>query len=80
MDHAVLISIDKAVHMHFVSKHTPDLLAPHASDLATSNNIFDAVESARTYVWRHSMEKELGGLLQAGTFASSPASSNEMRT
>lgn len=73
MHHAVLMSIDRAVCKHCVSNDAPDLPTAHASDLATSNNVSEVVESARTYVWRHSMEKVLGGLLQGGTIASTPA-------
>ena len=79
-DHAGLVSmlatrrsVDEAINMHSASKTSPDLPTAPASALTTPTNISDVDKSPQAYVWRHSMNREFGGLFQAGTFAPAPA-------
>ena len=73
LDYAALVSmlekgeeIHKIVHEHGAS---PDLPTARASDLYTPANVFEAETSPHADIWRHSMNREFQGLLQAGTFA-----------
>ena len=64
---------NEIVRQHGASKDSPDLPTAHASDLPTSNNVSDAEKSPYADIWRHSMQQEFDGLLQAGTFAPAPS-------
>ena len=73
LDHAALVSmlekgdaVHKIVHEHGAS---PDLPTLRASDLHTPANVFEVETSPHADIWRHSMNREFQGLLQAGTFA-----------
>ena len=59
-------AVHKIVHEHGAS---PDLLTARASDLHTPANVFEAETSPHADIWRHSMNREFQGLLQAGTYA-----------
>ena len=65
-DEAILV----VVRQHGAS---PDLPTAHASDLPTPTNVSDVEKSPHEEIWRHSMHQELNGLLQAYTFAPTPA-------
>ena len=73
LDHAALVSIlDKGEAIHeIIHEHgaSPDLPTARASDLPTPANVMEAETSPHANIWRHSMNRELQGLLQAGTFA-----------
>ena len=75
--HAAMVSmLEKGETINgIVPQHgaSPDLPTAHASDLPTPNNVSDVEKSPHADVWRHSMHKECNGLLQAGTFAPTPA-------
>jgi len=79
-DHAALVSmlatresINEAVRMYTTPTSSPELPTAPASELSTPTNISDVERSPQADVWRHSMNREFGGLLQAGTFAPAPA-------
>ena len=73
LDHAALVSmLDKGEAVHqIIHEHgaSPDLPTARASDLHTPANVMEAETSPHTDIWRHSMNGELQGLLQAGTSA-----------
>ena len=73
LDHAALVSmLDKGEAVHqIVHEHgaSPDLPTARASDLHTPSNVMEAEMSTHAEIWRHSMDREFQGLLQAGTFA-----------
>lgn len=68
-----LQSIDEANRIHGVPRDLADLPTEPASDLTTPSSVSDVDKSPQSYVWRHSVDKELGSLLQASTFALVPA-------
>ena len=63
-------TINDIVRQHGAS---PDLPTAHTSDLPTPNNMSDVEISLHADIWRYSMHQEFIGLLQAGTFAPTPA-------
>ena len=73
LDHAALASmLDKGEAIHeIIHEHgaSPDLPTARASDLPTPANVMEAETSPHANIWRHSMNREFQGLLQAGTFA-----------
>ena len=73
LDHAALVSmLDKGEAVHqIVHEHgaSRDLPTARTSDLHTPANVFKAETSPHADIWRHSMNREFQGLLQAGTFA-----------
>ena len=73
LDHATLVSmLDKGEGVHqIIHEHgaSPDLPTARASDLHTSVSVFEAKTSPHADIWRHFMNREFQGLLQAGTFA-----------
>ena len=73
LDHAALVSmLDKGKAVHIIAHEhgvSPDLTTARASDLHTLANVIEAETSPHANIWRHSMNRELQGLLQAGTFA-----------
>ena len=73
LDHAALVSIlgkGEAVH-DIVRQHgaSPDLPTARASDLHTPASVSEAETSPHVEIWRHSMNRDFHGLLQAGAFA-----------
>ena len=73
LDHAALVSmlekgetVQEVVHEHGAS---PDLPTARASDLHTPASVSEVETSPHAKIWRHSMDREFQGLLQAGTFA-----------
>ena len=71
-DHATLVSmlttgqsINQAIRMHSAPGESPNLPTVPASDLTTPNSVSDVNKSPQADVWRHSMNYEFGGLLQA---------------
>ena len=73
LDHAALVSmlekgetVQEVVHEHGAS---PDLPTARASDLHTPASVSEVETSPHAEIWRHSMDREFQGLLQAGTFA-----------
>ena len=79
LDHAAMVSMlakgevtYEIVRQHGASKDSPDLPTAHASDLPTPNNVSDVEKSPHADIWRHSMQQECDGLLQAGTFTPAP--------
>ena len=79
MNHAVMASMlakgeatDEIVRQHGASKDSLDLPTAHASDLPTSNNVSNVKKLPHAVIWRHFMQQEFKGLLQAGTFAPAP--------
>ena len=81
LDHAAMVSMlakgeatNEIIRLHGASKDSPDLPIAHASDLPTPNNVSDVEKSPHTgNIWLHSMHQESNGILQAGTFAPTPA-------
>ena len=73
LNHAALVSmLDKGEAIHeIIHEHgaSPDLPTARASDLPTPTNVMEAETSPHANIWRHSMNREFQGLLQAGTFA-----------
>ena len=73
LDHAALVSmLDKGEEIHnIVHKHgaSLDLPTTRASHLHTPAIVFEAGTSPHADIWRHSMNREFQGLLQAGPFA-----------
>ena len=73
LDHPALVSIlDKGEAIHETIHEygaSPDLPTARASDLPTPGTVMEAETSPHANIWRHSMNRELQGLLQAGTFA-----------
>ena len=71
LDHAALVSmLDKCEAIHeVVHEHgaSPDLPTARASDL-TPANVMEAETVPHANIWRHSMNREFQGLLQAGPF------------
>ena len=70
LDHAALMlekgeAVHNIVHEHGAS---PDMPTAHASGLHTPVSVSEAETSPHAEIWRHSMNRELQGLLQAGTF------------
>ncbi|CAM9174256.1 unnamed protein product [Ascophyllum nodosum] len=77
LNYAFLASIlekGEAIH-ETIRQHgaSPDLPTAHASDLPTLNDVSDVEKSPHADIWRHSMRQEFNSLLQAGTFAPTPA-------
>ena len=73
LEHAALMSMlgkGKAVHK-IVHEHgaSPELPTAHALDLHTPASASEAETSPHTEIWRHSMNREFQGLLQAASFA-----------
>ena len=72
LDHAALVSmLDKVEAVHeIVHEHgaSPDLSTARASDLHSPASVFEAETSPHLDIWRHSVNREFQGLLQAGTF------------
>ena len=66
-------AVNEIVRQYAASKDSPDVPTAHASDPLTPNNVSDVEKSPHTDKWRHSMHEEFRGLLQAGTFAPTPA-------
>ena len=64
---------NEIVRQYGASKNSPDLPTAHASDLPTPNNVSDVEKLPHADIWRHSMHQEFDSILQAGTFAPSPA-------
>ena len=80
LDHAAVMSMlakgeatNEIIFLHGASKDSPDLPIAHASDLPTPDDVSDVEKSPHADIWRHSMDQEFNGLLQAGTFAPTPA-------
>ena len=79
MNHAAMVSVlakgeatDEIVRQHSASEDSPDLPTAHALDLPTPNNVSNVEKSSHADIWRHLMQQEFNGLLQAGTFAPAP--------
>ena len=79
MNHAAMVSMlakgeatDEIVPQHGASKDSPDLPTAHALDLPTPKNVSNVEKSPHADIWRHFMQQEFNGLLQAGTFAPAP--------
>ena len=79
MNHAVMVSIlakgeaiDEIVRQHGASKDSSDLSTAHASDLPTPKNVSNVEKTPHADTWRHFMQQEFDGFLQAGTFAPTP--------
>ena len=77
LDYAAMVSMldtGKAIN-EIVRQHDslPDLPTAHASDLPTPNNVSGVEKSPHADIWRHSMHQNFNGLLQAVTFAPTPA-------
>ena len=73
LDHAALVSMleeGEAVH-EIVHEHgaPPDLPTARTSDLHTPASVSEAETLPHAEIWRHSMNREFQGLLQASTFA-----------
>lgn len=66
-------SIHEAVRMYGAPEDALDLPTALASDLTMLNSVYDVNRSSHAGISRHSADKELGGLLQAGTFVPAPA-------
>lgn len=64
--------IDAAVRDQQPPHQPPDLPQCQASDLSVPKTYKEAMESEHQHLWSDSMEREIHGLLSAGTF--SPAS------
>ena len=80
LDHAAMVSMlakgeatNEIVRQHGATKDSPDLPTAHAWDLTPPNNVSDVENSPHADIWRHSIHQEFNGLLQAGTFAPTPA-------
>ena len=73
LDHAALVSmLDKGEAVHQIIHErgaSPYLPTVRTSDLHTPANVFGVEASPYADIWRHSMNMEFQGLLQAGTFA-----------
>ena len=79
MNHAAMVSMlakgeatDEIVRQYGASKDSPDLPTAHALDLPTPNNVSNVEKSSHADIWRHFIQQEFNGLLQAGTFAPAP--------
>ena len=79
MNHAAMVSMlakgeatDEIVRQHSASKDSPDLPTAHALDLPTPKNVSNVEKSSHADIWRHLMQQEFNGLLQADTFAPAP--------
>ena len=62
-------SIDEAIRNHYPPNESPDMPTATASEIHTPTNVSEAEASPHADIWRHSIDRELHGLLQAGTFA-----------
>ena len=76
MDHAALVSmlatresIDEAIRNHSPPSESLDMPTAPVSEIHTPTSVSEAEASPHADIWRHSMDRELHGLLQAGTFA-----------
>ena len=75
MDDAALVSIlttresiDEAIRNHSPPNESPDMPTAPVSEIHTPTSVSET-EASPHADWRHSMNGELHGLLQAGTFA-----------
>ena len=66
-------STNEAVHQRGASKDSLHLPTAHKLDLPTPNYVSYVEKLPYADILRHSMHQEFIGLLQAGTFAPSPA-------
>ena len=79
MNHAAMVSMlakgeatNEIVRQDGASKDSLDLPTAHASDLPTPNNVSNVEKLPHAVTWRHFMQQDLNGLLQAGTFTPAP--------
>ena len=75
-DHAALISmlatqesIEDAIRNYSPPNESPDMPTAPVSEIHTPTSVSEAEASPHADIWRHSMDRELHGLLLAGTFA-----------
>ena len=77
LDHAALVlMLEKGEVVHETLRQhcaSTDLPTARASDLHTPTRVPGAEASTHAEIWRQSMNSEFHGLLQAGTFAPTPA-------
>jgi len=66
-------SNDEAIREYSANKYSPNQSTAPAADLTTPNSVSDIDKPPQVDVWRHSMDKEFGGLFQPDTFTPAPA-------